>query len=127
MSEEEREPSPYSDEITEHDSSLLPQTNNQLAQAIEQAKLKRIERGEKIKAVDDWIGFITLKTVGIGGLIVGGLEIIAPAFLTVTLTPPLTPFTLVGVGLALITGKKSIALIKIVLNSLSTDDEENDP
>ena len=56
----------------------------------------------------------------------GGLEIITPTLLAIPLTPTFTPFTLVGIGLALLTGKKPIALAKIVLDTLAKDDKEND-
>jgi len=100
--------------------------NELLLEAKAKTRLRRIERQEKIQAANDWIGFVTTKTVGIGALAVGGIQIILPGLLTISLTPPFTPFTLVGIGLALLTGQKSISLIKIVLEALAKESKEDD-
>jgi len=97
-----------------------------LLDAQARTRLKRIERQEQLQAANDWIGFVTTKTVGIGALAVGGIQIILPGLLTISLTPPFTPFTLVGIGLALLTGQKSISLIKIVLEALAKESKEDD-
>lgn len=104
-------------------SELSP--SEQLSEARANVQLRRIEREEKIKAIDDWIGFITIKTVGISSLAVGGLEIIVPSLLTLSLAPPFTSVTLVGIGLAFLTGKKSISLVKQVIETLAEDDNKN--
>ena len=97
-----------------------------LLEAKDRTRLKRIERQEQLQAANDWIGFVTTKTVGIGALVVGGIQIVLPGLLTISLTPPFTPFTLVGIGLALLTGQKSISLIKIVLEALAKESKEDD-
>lgn len=109
-------------------SSVNPEksVSERLLEAKARTRLERIERQGQMQAVSDWIGFITTKTVGIGALFVGGIQIVLPGVLTISLTPPFTPFTLVGVGLALLTGQKSISLIKIVLEALAKESKEDD-
>ena len=101
--------------------------SEQLSEAETIVALNNLRRKERIKAFDEWIGFITIKTIGISSLIVGGLEIIVPSFLTVALSPPFTPITLVGIGLSFLTGTKSIFLIKRVLQTLAEEDQDSNP
>ena len=100
--------------------------NELLLEEKARSQLQRIRRQEQIQAANDWIGFVTTKTVGIGALAIGGIQIVLPGLLTISLTPPLTPFTLVGIGLALLTGQKSISLIKIVLEALAKESKEDE-
>ncbi|HAC62451.1 MAG TPA: hypothetical protein DCF68_02670 [Cyanothece sp. UBA12306] len=112
--------------MPEEEGDLLRQAQEKAEIKRIELEIKRIERGERIREIDDWIRFITLKTVGLVSLGIGGLEIILPSILIIVLAPPFTPFTLVGIGLALLTGQKSIDRIKSVVNILSKDDEDNE-
>ena len=135
MSEKEKENEkkllPSFDKSTQYDSSFISQRDTRISSdlevknAKEKIKIKNIEREAIIKAIDDWIGFVTLKSIGVGSLILGGIEIISPSFFPIVLIPPFTPFTLVGIGLALLTGKKSIAIVKIILDILAKDNEDD--
>ena len=135
MPEEERQLSSPTSQSPPDSSSLtanengkqLSSANNELfLEAKTRTRLKRIERQEKIQAANDWIGFVTTKTVGIGALVVGGVQIILPGMFTIALTPPLTPIILVGIGLSLLTGQKSISVIKILLEALAKESKEDD-
>ncbi|MEM9271870.1 MAG: hypothetical protein AAGA80_02740 [Cyanobacteria bacterium P01_F01_bin.143] len=118
-----------SDKISQTNSpySIAPPLNsqkrNKISEAEERAILRKMERDEKISSYDDWIKFITLKSLGISSLIIGGLEITFPTLLTISLSPPFTPITLVGIGLAILTGKESINLAKTVIDALSKYDK----
>ncbi len=99
---------------------------NSIERAKQKAKIREIERTQLKDAINDWIGFAATKIVGTGALVVGGLEIIAPSLLTVTIAAPFTPVTLVGIGLALLAGEKSIFLVKNVLYILAKGSEDPD-
>lgn len=101
-------------------------TSELVLEAKVRKRLERIERQRQMEAVNDWIGFFTTKTVGIGALAVGGIQIVLPELLAISLTPPFTPITFVGIGLALLTGQKSISVIKIVLETLAKESKEDD-
>lgn len=120
MPEEEKEPSSITSDSQPPESS----DSQELAIVKEQIQIKRLQRREKIQAINDWVTFVTVKTFGIASLIVGGLEIIVPSFLAITLTPPFSPFALLGIGLGLVTGKQSINIVKNVLDTINTDDTD---
>jgi hypothetical protein len=115
---------------SDSDRSIVPSSTkshiDSLAEAKQKAQLRKIRRQTELDAADDWIKFITIKTVGISSLVVGGLEIAIPSLLTLSLTPPFTPFTLIGIGLALLGGRNSISLAKSVLKNLAATDKMDD-
>ena len=71
-------------------------------------QVNAIERQGKIAAWNDYIGFGVSKVLGLGGLIVGGLEYLDPNILPIVLSKPLW---VAGAGLALLTGKSVLSLI----------------
>jgi hypothetical protein len=79
---------------------------------VESAKYKeqihRIQREGKIAVWNDYIGFTISKLLGIGALIIGGIESLDPNILSITLK---NPEAVAGLGLALLTGKSVISLI----------------
>ncbi len=90
---------------------ILPSKSRiELAEEVEVAKLKaqreEIERRAKMNKFNDWIGFVTIKSVGISSLLAGLLELIVPALLPLSLTPTFTPFHLLGIGMAFLSGQK---------------------
>jgi hypothetical protein len=72
------------------------------------AKIRAIQRAANIAAWNDYIDLVVSKTLGLGGLVVGGLEYLSPDTLPVTLP---NPAWVAGAGLALLTGKRLITLI----------------
>ena len=78
------------------------------ALARETIKVRSIERAGTLAAWNDYIGFAVSKLAGITALVVGGLETLDPSFLSVVLP---RPGLMVGVGLALLTGKNIVSLI----------------
>lgn len=80
----------------------------QVAKARSAAKVRSIERAEKIAGWNDYIGFAVSKIAGIGALVVGGLECIDPNLLTIVVP---RPGVVIGAGLALLTGRNIVSLI----------------
>lgn len=80
----------------------------QVAKARSAAKVRSIERASKLAAWNDYIGFAVSKVVGVGALVTGTLEYIAPNFLNVVVP---RPGLVVGAGLALLTGRNIVSLI----------------
>ena len=76
----------------------LPEKNR-----LKDLEVRRNIRKEKLRQIDDYIGFITAKSLGLGCTIAGGLEVLDPQFLTITLSQPGQIF---AIGVALLVGKK---------------------
>src|SRR5581483_4391818 len=73
-----------------------------------QLEIERIKRRERIAALNDYVEFFVSKALGVGGLIIGGLEWLDPNLLPLVLTHP---GLIAGGGLALLTGKSILALL----------------
>jgi hypothetical protein len=91
---------------------------------LEEVKLRRLEvqsrrRKELFQVVDDYIGFAVSKTFGLTALIIGSLETFAPDFLPIVLN---NPQTLMGIGLALLIGKKALNPIAKFVDSFREGD-----
>lgn len=69
---------------------------------------RRIHRQANLAAWNDYIGFSVCKVAGVIGCLVGGLEVLDPSYLSITINKP---GLLVGGGLALLTGKSLVSLI----------------
>lgn len=98
MQPEERENLPAVRDVTKKD----------VQSAKNRQQIYSIERQGKIGAWNDYIGFVISKGLGLAGLIGGGLELLDPSILTITLP---YPALVAGAGLALLTGKNIITLI----------------
>lgn len=85
-----------------------PATANAVKEAQYAERIRYIERRSKLSALDDYIGFVVSKVLGLFGLVVGGLAFVAPELCPVVLT---NPAWIAGAGLALLTGKKVLTLI----------------
>jgi hypothetical protein len=83
-------------------------TKADVEDARNEAEIRRIRRIENLRAIDAWTAVITSKCLGIGGLIVGGAEMLVPNALPFVLPQP---SWVAAIGLALLTGKN---LVKIV-------------
>ncbi len=81
--------------------------------------INQLKRQEKMQAIDEWIEFGASKVIGTAALLIGGLELIVPNFLVVTIATPLTPISLVGVGLSLLAEKKATSLAKNALDVIA--------
>lgn len=73
-----------------------------------QMEIERIKRRARISAWSDYIEFIVSKTVGLGGLVIGGLEWLDPALLPIVIQ---RPALIAGGGLALLIGKSILSLL----------------
>ena len=88
--------------------SLAMVSRDELAAARRLQQVKALERQGRLSALNDYVSFAVSKTLGLGGLAVGGMGIFDPQLLHFTLSnPPL----FVGAGIALLTGKNVVNLI----------------
>lgn len=97
---------------SENDSGLAPKQDSEISRKdVEAAKRKveieTIKRRAKITAWNDYIEFVTAKLIGLGGVVVGGLEYLSPNTLPIELNRPVL---VMGVGLALLVGKGILSL-----------------
>ena len=83
-------------------------TKRDLEIAKNDAKLRSIKRAANLAALNDYIGFVVSKALGLTGLVVGGLEYLSPDLLPIVLPKP---SFIAGAGLALLTGKGLISFI----------------
>jgi hypothetical protein len=86
-------------------------TNAEVEDADRDARLSETRRKSQLAKWNDYISFFTSKALGLGGLTVGGLDILAPHLLPITVSQPVW---VAGVGLALLTGKNVIKLISSI-------------
>ena len=97
-----------------------------------QEDVDRVKRQEQIRAIkrkgnlDAWskyIGFWTAKISGLATTTIGGFELIDPAILPIVLA---SPGLLLGIGISLLTGKRILKPISLVIESLRKQVEEED-
>jgi|SRR5215210_5002732 len=81
---------------------------NDVEAARQAAKVREIKRREQLAGWNDFISFFTAKVLGLGGLTVGGLNILAPHLLPITVSQPAW---VAAAGLALFTGKSLLRLV----------------
>jgi hypothetical protein len=81
----------------------------------ELAKAKGELRKERIRALEDWTGFVASKALGLTLAAVGGSELLDPNLLPVVLP---NPAAVAGAGIALLVGKKAIDLAAKISNAL---------
>jgi hypothetical protein len=81
------------------------------------AQIKALKREERLKAWNDYIGFIFTKLSGLVCLSGGVLEIMEPSLIPTTLHN-LNPSMLIGAGLALLVGSKAVNVLSKVLDAL---------
>ena len=105
-------------EITSLTSAKEIKSIDRLENARIEKQIATIKRQEKIEAADEWTYFWGSKLVGFAGISVGALEILIPTLITVSL--PVNPIAFIGGGLALVGGKKSISMIKRLLEISSS-------
>jgi hypothetical protein len=74
-------------------------------EAKRRAEIAAIERQAKIDAWNDYIEFAAAKSLGLAGLIVGGLEYLEPHLLPIVLK---RPDVIAGLGVGLLFGKKGV-------------------
>jgi hypothetical protein len=91
---------------TETSTAIVTKPDPALAREI--VKVRSIERAASLAAWNDYIGFAVSRLAGVTALVVGGLESLDPNLLTVVLP---RPGLMVGVGLALLTGKNIVSLM----------------
>lgn len=72
-------------------------------------QIKDLERKGKLKAWNDWIGFAVSKATGLGGVILGGLEMLDPSVIA---APIPSPEIVLATGLALLTGKGILSVFQ---------------
>ena len=82
---------------------------------LEIAQIRSRRRKLQLQAIDDYLGFTCSKAVGFGAAALGGLETLLPNFLNLTIDHP---EALLGVGLAVLVGKKAVDLASKVLDAL---------
>lgn len=87
--------------------------------------IERLKRQAFIEKVNDYSTLIVTKVVGLGSLIIGVSELLAPTFLPIVLASPVTPFALISVSMALLLNKRAISLMRIALKLLAQYEEED--
>jgi hypothetical protein len=86
-----------------------------LIRARNEAVIKSVIRKERLAALNEYIGFVTTKLVGLGSLVIAVMEFINPAFHPVKLVPAESLFAF---GLALLIGPKVMEILSKVVNAL---------
>ena len=95
------------------------------AEVEENLKIERLKRKEFIEKINDYSTLITTKIIGLGSLVIGISELIAPAFLPIILASPVTPFALISISMAFLLNKKAISVMRIALMLLAQYEEED--
>ncbi|MFL5381047.1 MAG: hypothetical protein ACJ8GN_00850 [Longimicrobiaceae bacterium] len=83
-------------------------TKNDLEDAKREEQIKKIKRQGKLAAANEYISFAVSKMLGVGGLGLGGLELLDPSITPLSLSHPTW---VAGAGVALLTGKTVLSLI----------------
>lgn len=78
-------------------------------------RIKEIERKGRLAKWNDYVSFFAAKAAGVGGLSVGGLELLVPDLLPITIAQPVW---VAATGLALLTGKSVIKLVSAASEAL---------
>lgn len=71
-------------------------------------KIRVIQRRSKISAANEWVSFGVSKSLGAGGLVLGGLEWLDPNYFSIVVEKP---EIMAGIGIAFLAGKSVISLI----------------
>lgn len=83
-------------------------TRKDVLAARNEEEIRVIRRRARIEAWSDYLEFFVAKTIGVIGIVVGGLEYLAPEILPITLTDPKA---ILGSGLALVLGRGVLTLL----------------
>jgi hypothetical protein len=84
-------------------------TKQEVAATKNALEIDKMKRAAKLGAWNDYIGFGISKAAGVSGLVLGGISIIDPNLLHLTI---LHPEVWAGSGFALLTGNSAIALLR---------------
>ncbi len=88
-----------------------------IVRARNEAAIQSVRRKERLAALNEYIGFVTTKIVGLGSLVIAVMEFTNPAFHPVKLVPAESVFAF---GLALLMGPKIIDILSKVVNALKS-------
>ena len=104
--------------MDEEQNSQIVEKNSskeKLSEVKEELEIKRVQKEYFIEKVNDYSTLITTKVFGLGSLVIGILELLDPSLLDINLTPPVTPFALISVGMALLINEQVILVIRKAL------------
>ena len=87
--------------------------------------IKKLERKAFIEAINDYSTLITTKAVGVGSLVVGVLEFLAPNLLPLVVPAPITPLTLIGVSMGFLLNKEAILIMRNFSKIVDQNKEED--
>ena len=100
-------------------------SKERLAEVEKSIEIERRKRQAFIEKVNDYSTLITTKVVGLGSLIIGVSELLAPTFLPIVLASPVTPFALISISMAFLLNKRAISVMRIALKLLAQYEEED--
>ena len=93
--------------------SYDPQQEIEKAQTEQQ--IRKLKRRGNLEAVQEYIIFASKTSVGIGALLVGGLEFLVPSLLPVATA---NPVIIMGIGISLLAGKPTLDLLRKTLETM---------
>lgn len=88
---------------------------NELETTKKQLEIRRLHRYEKLEIIEDYLGFATAKMAGASLMLAGVVEVLSPEIIQAVLPEPAG---LVGVGFALLAGRKAVRLLEKVVEVL---------
>ena len=85
-----------------------------LKETKDELEAKRLRRQAFLEAAEEYTSFATTKTAGVGLVTAGSLELLSPEVIHAVLPDPAG---MLGVGFALLAGRKAAKLLAKVINS----------